>query len=453
MSPIDPDNHEAAGEATTAGESTTIGRRRLLGLALGGGAAFGAVAAFADSGGRAADASGAVRPGNETVGGEGPFLGSYPFFGPHQGGIITPAQDRLFFASFDLLTEDRDEFRQLMQRWTAAAEAMTRGADVGRFGAVGGPYKAPPEDTGEAIGLPPGGLTITFGFGRSAFVNEEGNARFGLGDRLPRSLIELPHFPADQLKPERSGGDLCVQACSADPQVAVHAVRNLARIAAGTAAIRWSQLGFGRTSSTSSAQRTPRNLFGFKDGTANLTAEQGDKVEEHVWVHRGDDPDSEWLAGGSYLVCRRINMHIETWDRTSLEEQELVTGRDKGEGAPLSGGQEFTAPDFSVQGSAGPLIPKDSHVFLAHPDQNNGIELLRRGYNFADGTDGLGRLDAGLFFIAFVRDPGTHYVPMQMRLSSNDRMMEYLVHTGSALFAVPPGCEPGSYVGAALLER
>jgi deferrochelatase/peroxidase EfeB len=421
-------------------------------LALGGGAAFGAVAAFADGEFTDEKLNGAAAPDGEGRPQDGPFFGSYPFYGQHQAGIVTPAQDRLFFATFDLLTEDRNELRQLMQRWTAAAEAMSRGVPVGEFGAVDGPIKAPPEDTGEALGLPPGGLTITFGFGRGVFIDPAGAPRFGLADRMPRSLIELPHFPGDQLKSERSGGDLCIQACSADPQVAVHAVRNLARIAAGTAAVRWSQLGFGRTSSTSDQQRTPRNLFGFKDGTANLTAEQGDEVDRHVWVAPGDDPEAEWLAGGSYLVCRRINMHIETWDRTSLEEQELITGRDKGQGAPLSGGTEFTAPNFAVQGSNGPLIPEYSHVFLAHPEQNNGIRLLRRGYNFADGTDGLGRLDAGLFFIAFVRDPGTHYVPMQMRLSSSDRMMEYLVHTGSGLFAVPPGCERGSYVGAGLLE-
>ncbi len=39
-----------------------------------------------------------------------------------------------------------------------------------------------------------------------------------------------------------------------------HALRNLTRMAKGTAGLRWSQLGFGRTSTTSEAQETPRNL-------------------------------------------------------------------------------------------------------------------------------------------------------------------------------------------------
>ena len=231
-------------------------------------------------------------------------------------------------------------------------------------------------------------------------------------------------------------------------------MRNLSRIAFGTAAVRWSQLGFGRTSSTSTAQTTPRNMFGFKDGTANLKAEDPKNLKQHVWVADGDDADADWLAGGSFLVARRISMHIEPWDRTSLLEQETIIGRDKGEGAPLSGGTEFTELDFSKKGPDGkPMIAADAHVQLAHPTRNDGVELLRRGYNFTDGTDGLGRLDAGLFFIAFVRDPVMQYVPMQTTLSRDDPMMEYIVHTGSGLFAVPPGVEDAStYLGQPLFD-
>ena len=54
-----------------------------------------------------------------------------------------------------------------------------------------------------------------------------------------------------------------IQAC-ADPQVAVHAIRNLARMGFGVVGVRYSQLGFGRTASTTSAQRTPRTMLGFK---------------------------------------------------------------------------------------------------------------------------------------------------------------------------------------------
>lgn len=414
-----------------------LSRRRLLGVA-GAGVVAGAAGIGAVQMADARDGSGEGDPVVDLV---------HPFHGDHQAGIVTPAQDRLHFASFDVTTESRDELIALLRAWTEAAAPMTAGKAVGSDVATG--YDSPPTDTGEALGLPPAGLTLTFGFGPTLF-EKAGKDRFGLKERQPKALRRLPHFPADNLDPARSDGDLCVQACANDPQVAVHAIRNLARIGFGTVAMRWAQLGFGRTSSTTRAQQTPRNLLGFKDGTANLKAEETGDVSKFVWVRDGDDAGADWLAGGSYLVARRINMHIETWDRTSLREQEGLIGRDRAHGAPLSGGTEFTEPDLDLQGSAGPLIPLDSHVRLAHPTQNNGTRLLRRGYNFTDGSDNLGRLDAGLFFIAFVRNPDEHYIPMQLQLSSKDGLMEYLQHTGSGLWAVPPGVRAGQYVGQPL---
>ena len=175
-----------------------------------------------------------------------------PFHGKRQAGIATPAQDRLHFAAFDVVTTSKSELRGLMRVWTEAASRMSRGEPVGETGL----HLAPPIDTGEAAGLPPARLTVTFGFGPTLFD------RFGLERSQPAVLAGLPVFAGDELDPERSGGDIAVQACADDPQVAFHAVRNLARIGRGAVVMRWSQLGFGRTSSTSRAQETPRNLMG-----------------------------------------------------------------------------------------------------------------------------------------------------------------------------------------------
>lgn len=376
---------------------------------------------------------------------------SYPFYGTHQSGIVTPAQDRLHFAAFDVATGmSRSDLIELLRDWTIASAALTAGHDIGEFGAVGGNYDAPPSDTGEAQGLTASGLTITFGFGPSLFRDATDADRFGLAAKQPAVLTRLPHFPGDMLDPNVSDGDLCIQACADDPQVAVHAIRNLTRIAFGRATLRWSQLGFGRTSSTSTAQATPRNLFGFKDGTANVKAEETKTVNEQVWVNSADGP--AWLAGGSYLVARRIRMTIETWDRTILREQEAVIGRTKGEGAPLSGGSEFTEPDFAVTGRANePLIATTSHVRLSHPTNNSGAAMLRRGYNFVDGNDELGRLNAGLFFLSYQRSP-QQFIAVQSQLAKNDAMNEYIRHVGSALFAVPPGAARGGYIGEALFS-
>ncbi|WP_420716366.1 iron uptake transporter deferrochelatase/peroxidase subunit [Streptomyces sp. H27-H1] len=348
-----------------------------------------------------------------------------PFHGEHQAGIASAVQDRLHFAAFDVKTKDRAELVTLLKEWTEAARLMTAGHPVGE-GGYGGLPEAPPDDTGEALGLKASRLTLTVGFGPGLFAK----GRFGLEGKRPDALVDLEAFPGDNLDAARSGGDLCVQACADDPQVAVHAIRQLARIGFGKVAVRWSQLGFGKTSSTTPDEQTPRNMMGFKDGTRNISGTDKAALDKHVWVSAGDGGD--WLAGGSYLVARRIRMNIETWDRTSLGEQEDIFGRDKGEGAPVGKSKERDEPFLKA-------MKPEAHVRLAHPDSNDGATILRRGYSFTDGTDGLGRLDAGLFFLAYQRDVRKGFVPIQRRLAKSDVLNEYIQHVGSAVFAVPPG--------------
>lgn len=417
----------------------TVSRRALLG-------AFGAGALTVAGVGVAAVAVATTR--DETVSSDDGLR--YDFFGEHQAGITTPMQDYLHFAALDITTDSTGDLIALLRAWTDAAAAMTLGHPIGTFGALNGPYDAPPEDTGEALDLPASGLTITIGFGPSLFRTADGVDRFGIADRKPPTLNPLPPFPGDMLDASISGGDLCIQACANDAQVAVHAVRNLVRLAFGTAVVRWSQTGFGKSSVTARGESTPRNLFGFKDGTANITSEDQKSLDKFLWVQPSDVP--AWMVGGTYLAVRKIRMTIETWDRTSLREQEGVFGRSKKEGAPLSGGTEFTQPDFAVAGREGePLIPVDSHVALAHPSANNGNRIVRRAYNYADGSDGLGRLDAGLFFLAFQRDIEAQFVPMQLNLKRSDLMNEYVKYLSSASFAIPPGIRaPGGYFGEGL---
>jgi deferrochelatase/peroxidase EfeB len=415
-----------------------VSRRRAIGLA---GAGVAGIAGMSAIGGALLKSDDAEAPVTSDA---------VPFRGAVQAGIVTPAQDRLHFVAFDVLTKDRAQLIQLLKDWTDAAARMTAGQDAGPVGATAGILEAPPDDTGEAIGLPAAGLTLTVGFGPTLFRDASGKDRFGLAARKPAALADLPHFPGDTIDPAISGGDLCVQACANDPQVAVHAIRNLARIGMGVVSVRWSQLGFGRTSSTSTSQATPRNLFGFKDGTANLKAEETDLLKDNLWVQPGDGPD--WMTGGSYLVTRKIRMMIETWDRTSLGEQEDIIGRTKGEGAALGQAKEFDEIDLvSKNGDGDPLVPVDAHIRLAHPDTNKGARLLRRGYNFVDGSDGLGRLNAGLFFMAYQRDPRTHFVPIQLNLARHDAMNEYVRHVSSGLFACPAGVSgPDDFWGRAL---
>jgi deferrochelatase/peroxidase EfeB len=426
------DSTQAADAAEPARAGSAPTRRSLIGwggagLALGAAAAGGAVAM--------------TRAGNDVDPAGADTGAAVPFHGPHQAGIATAVQDRLHFAAFDVKTDDRAEFVQLLKDWTRAAARMTAGHAVGE-GAYGGLAEAPPDDTGEALGLKPSRLTLTIGFGPSLF------GKFDLADRRPEALVDLPAFSGDNLDKARSDGDLCIQACADDPQVAVHAIRNLARIGFGKVAIRWSQLGFGKTSSTTPEAQTPRNLMGFKDGTRNIAGTETERLKKFVWADAKDNEGkAAWMTGGSYLVARRIRMNIETWDRTSLQEQEDVFGRDKGEGAPVGKAKEHDKPFLKA-------MKPDAHVRLAHPDSNDGITILRRGYSFTDGTDGLGRLEAGLFFLAYQRDVRKGFIPLQRSLSRSDALNEYIQHVSSAVFAVPPGVrDKDDWWGRALFSK
>jgi deferrochelatase/peroxidase EfeB len=371
--------------------------------------------------------------------------GVIPFYDFRQAGIATPAPEFLSFAAFDVTSDALDDFRGVLQEWTRAAASLTTGE----------PYRPgvdesslPPADPGEALGLGPARLTLTFGFGPSLFGTGR-REHFGFADRRPAPLMPLPGFRGESLDPDRSDGDLCVQACADDPQVAFHAIHVLTRIASGAATLRWMQQGFGRTSSTSGSQSTPRNLMGFKDGTNNIRSEDGQAMDEFVWVQPGDGP--RWMEGGSYLVMRRIKILLDVWDATSLDGQERTIGREKQSGAPLGERGEYDPVDLGAREGGQPVIPAHAHIRLSSPQRNGGQRILRRGYSYSEPPEpASGQIDAGLFFISFQRDPQRQFVPIQRQLAEADALNRHIQHTASAVFACPPGVKPGGFIGEGL---
>jgi deferrochelatase/peroxidase EfeB len=370
---------------------------------------------------------------------------SVPFHGAHQAGIGTPAQEFISLAAFDVTSGSADDLRSLLEGWTRAAVALTTGR---RYGPRSEESSQPPADTGEAVGLGPSQLTITVGFGPSLFGSRS-RSRFGFGRRRPSALHRLPPFRGENLDRARSDGDLCVQACADDPQVAFHASHVFARIASEVATLRWAQQGFGRTSATSRSQATTRNLMGFKDGTDNIRAEDTDAMERFVWVQRDDGPS--WMEGGSYLILRRIRMLFDVWDATSLEGQQRVFGREKLSGAPLGERNEHDPVNLLARTNGELTIPANAHIRLASPAYNHGQRILRRGYSYAELPEpGSGQIDAGLLFICFQRDPRRQFIPLQRQLADSDALNHHTLHTGSALFACPPGVKPGGFIGEGL---
>lgn len=376
-----------------------------------------------------------------------------PFHGPHQNGITTARQAHTHFAAFDLRTTKIADVAALMRCWTEAASRLCAGKPASQL--TGQPDQ-PAGDSGEVEGMPPSRLTLTFGFGPTLFT-EDGQDRFGLARHRPEAFVDLPRFPGDQLVPQRTGGDISVQACGDDPMATMHAVRQLARLAYGTAEIRWVQSGF---LPGFAPDVTPRNLMGFKDGSFNVNVADPSAMDSHVWV---GDEGGAWMRGGSYLVARPIRMALEHWDRMKLGFQEQTVGRRKASGALIGTDREFgdIALD-AVDADGNPLIAENSHVRLAAPQSNGGAEILRRAYSYDNGVSQTAErwppwrqaleLDAGLLFICYQRDPRSGFIRIFERMSRFDMLNQFVTHVGGGLFAIPGGVAEGGYIGQALLE-
>ena len=411
----------------TSGSGRRVSRRSLL-LGTAGGTVLGALAG-------AGTAAAITLPRASDTDDVVDLNRSFPFYDvAHQAGVQTEQQRYSVFMTFDVSSPLVADLRVLLARWSAAIAQMVEGRTIGQVEPTG--PSAVGADTGEALDLAPAGLTVTVGLGPGVF-----DQRFGLAARKPTLLADLPDLPSDQLQKALTGGDISVQACADDPQVAYHAIRNLARMARGTATTKWTVVGFGRASS-GAGQHTPRNLMGFKDGTRNLRTEA--EYDRFVWA-----TESGWARGGTYQVVRKIQMNIENWDTDTIADQQHVFGRTKTVGAPLGATKEFDTPDFTKRAGGDTVIPQTSHIALAAHENNGGIKIMRRAYNYTDGLNQFGLLDAGLLFIAYVNDP-QHFVTLQTKLGSSDRLNEYIQHIGSGLFYVPRAPKRGSFLAADL---
>lgn len=428
-----------------------VSRRGLLtgGLLIGGGAVGGALIAT----GSAAAAGAFTNPSHATE----------PFWGPHQSGITTDTQRQTVLAAFDLNTTSKDDVVAVLKGWTGLAAKLTTGTSttVPLFAGKGSTDAyadatgdISPDDSLEAWQLGPQRLTLTVGVGAGLF-EKDGKDRFGLAAKRPAPLVELPHFPGDELVADQSDGDLFLQACADDPQVAFHAVRSIARIAPDVATLRWTQLGF----SPDNSGGTPRNLMGFKDGTMNSNVHPPANLSQTVWA---DAKSPGWMQDGSYLVYRRIRITLEHWDRLSLGSQEQVVGRSKVSGAPLGASNEFDALDLDAKKSDGtPSIPVNAHVRLAAPQSNANAVILRRAFSYNNGTTPFVErwppwrqaleYDSGLLFLAYQSDPRTGFIPINTQLAASDALNQFTTHTASGVFAILPGAAgPGDWLGQSL---
>jgi deferrochelatase/peroxidase EfeB len=370
-----------------------------------------------------------------------------PFDGAHQAGIVSPtrAQAAAIFVALDVVVTSKPELVTALAELTGRARNLTGGWSP----EAGDPLYPPPDSGILGASVGPADLTMTVGFGASLF-----DERFGLGDRLPRQLTRMPSFPNDRLVPALSHGDLMLQICGTDEASCVHALRYVMAGTRGSLVVRWLLHGFqhrpGGTTVANGTQATPRNLLGFKDGTANPAMTDESLMDELVWVGP-DQGEPAWTVGGSYMVVRPIRMFVERWDRTALGEQEGIIGRSKRTGTPLGIAREEDDPAYPTDPD-GARIPLDAHIRLANPrtaaTQSNRI--LRRGYSYSRGFDDAGLLDEGLVFVCFQRDLEKGFVTVQGRLAG-EPLEEYIQPVGGGYFFAPPGVAAGGVIGGSLL--
>jgi len=358
------------------------------------------------------------------------------FHGARQAGVTTPAQPHAAHLAFDVIAEDRAGLTDLLRTITARAAFLTSGGFPADPGITG-----PPPDSG-VLGptVPADRLTVTLGVGASLFDD-----RFGLAARKPAGLTTMAAFPDDHLDPARVHGDLSLQLCADNRDTVLHALRDIARHTRGGMQIRWRIDGF---TSPPRPAGTPRNLMGFKDGTANL--ETADEFERYVWLPA--TTGQPWTAGGSYQVIRVIRMLVEFWDRVSLGEQEKMFGRRRDSGAPLDGDHEKDVPDFAAD-PVGAAIPLTSHMRRANPRtaQSDPSRILRRPYNYDAGVDAVGDLDMGLVFVAYQQDLERQFIAIQKRLEG-EPLVDYIQPVGGGYFLVLPGAvDADDYLGRSML--
>ena len=287
----------------------------------------------------------------------------------------------------------------------------------------------PPAETG--ILGPDGrtdGLAVTVSVGASLFDDH-----FGLAGRRPQGAG--PDAVPGQ-RPPRPGPD----------------PRQLMRRTRDNLVLHWMLDGYNRPDARPVPGRTGnRNLLGFKDGTANLDITDRALMDELIWVG-DDDGEPAWAVGGSYQAVRIIRMFVEFWDRTPLNEQQKIIGRDKASGAPLGQDRETADPAYG-EDPAGERIPLDAHIRMANPrtPATAGSRILRRGFSFSRGFDAAGRLDQGLAFVSYQKSLARGFLAVQARLKG-EPLEEYIRPVGGGFFFVLPGARSGdAWLGEQLL--
>ena len=416
-------------------------RRVLLGMGVAGAALAGSALscpAMAASG--AANAQVTQAPSSDKT------QDHHEFHGQHQNGIVTPRPAAGMLVSFDVLATDRADLERLFRTLNERIAFLTKGGPVTQVDP-----KLPPTDSG-ILGpvVTPDNLTVTVSVGESLF-----DERYGLSGVKPKHLSRMQGFPNDALEPAFCHGDLSLQFCANTADTNIHALRDIVKNLPDLLLVRWKQEGTVPPQAPTKPGVPPqsaRNFLGFRDGSANPDSNDNTLMNSIVWVQPGSD-EPKWAVDGSYQAVRIIRNFVERWDRTPLQEQQSIFGRNKASGAPMDGHHETDVPDYSKD-PEGKVTKLDAHIRLANPRtaETSKSLILRRPFNYSNGVNKNGQLDMGLLFICYQSNLENGFIAVQTRLNG-EPLEEYLKPIGGGYFFTLPGVrDDKDFIGRSLLN-
>ncbi|HCN63160.1 MAG TPA: deferrochelatase/peroxidase EfeB [Pseudomonas sp.] len=370
----------------------------------------------------------------------------HEFHGQHQNGIVTPRPAAGMLVSFDVLATDRADLERLFRTLNERIAFLTKGGPVTQVDP-----KLPPTDSG-ILGpvVTPDNLTVTVSVGESLF-----DERYGLGSVKPKHLSRMQGFPNDALEPAFCHGDLSLQFCANTADTNIHALRDIVKNLPDLLLVRWKQEGTVPPQAPTKPGVPPqsaRNFLGFRDGSANPDSNDNTLMNSIVWVQPGSD-EPKWAVDGSYQAVRIIRNFVERWDRTPLQEQQSIFGRNKASGAPMDGHHETDVPDYSKD-PEGKVTKLDAHIRLANPRtaETSKNLILRRPFNYSNGVNKNGQLDMGLLFICYQSNLENGFIAVQTRLNG-EPLEEYLKPIGGGYFFTLPGVrDDKDFIGRSLLN-
>ena len=370
----------------------------------------------------------------------------HDFYGLHQNGIVTPRPAAGMLVAFDVLATNREDLERLLRTLNERIAFLVKGGPVAQVDP-----KLPPVDSG-ILGpvVTPDNLTITVSVGESLF-----DERFGLSRVKPKRLSRMQGFPNDALDPAQCHGDLSLQFCANTADTNIHALRDIVKNLPDLLLVRWKQEGTvppQAPAKPGEPAQSARNFLGFRDGSANPDSNDNTAMNQIVWV-QPDSGEPQWAVNGSYQAVRIIRNFVERWDRTPLQEQESIFGRNKASGAPMDGARETDVPDYSKD-PHGKVTKLDAHIRLANPRtaQTRNSLILRRPFNYSNGVNKNGQLDMGLLFICYQRDLEQGFIAVQTRLNG-EPLEEYLKPVGGGYFFTLPGVrDEQDFIGRSLLD-